>query len=708
MAAIALSGLTCAQKTDEFAWLKKVRTDHPRMFINKEILTQVRERAAGPERELFVKLKAEIDENIAANKDIGYQVYEGVLPTTMLVYYVTGDKKYLDRSRQLFKDGTEYVAECFQKKKVVSWFSFARIGLYMGYDWLYDQLTPDERKKYGCLLMQNVLDMQEPAKESDRIDGENYYGFPEGGFYGTQNLFWYAGLAFYKDGINDRRAEEFLKKGYADHLTVMEFRKKVAGTDGGLGAIVMGYVFGAYPRAEWNFYHTWASGVGENIAPRWDHLALLPNWLVWNIIPGHVLRQFSSGDAHHETNGMELDLLHLRQIVHFYGASHPRYAALAKFLADLAPQKSFETYFWAGLYPFLLESDTSAVQAQGPDSTWPHARFFPVLGQVFMRSGFGPDDTYCLFTAGAEKAGHKHFDENNFEIYKKGYLAMDTGTRDHGAHTTEYYSRTIAHNCILIKKEPREGMPHHWGNRPRLNDGGQNSAPGASLRAFETNDNHTYLVSDATTAYDTAKATQVVRQFLFVYPDHFIILDRVTSTDKNYPKTWLLHTQNEPQIHGEIFSAVEGDGRIFCRTLLPVQAVIKKVGGLDQDFMVEGKNFPVEKDFYAGMLKRSGNELPLVGHWRMEVAPPAAQESDVFLHVIQVGAKELQAMDGTKLEEDGPEYRLTITRPDRTVMVRFDKNDMLKGGIIVKKGETVLMEKEFSRDVQKQTGIAGK
>jgi hypothetical protein len=36
-------------------------------------------------------------------------------------------------------------------------------------------------------------------------------------------------------------------------------------------------VFGAYPWSEQNFFYTWLSATGENIAPDWPHGAWLAN-----------------------------------------------------------------------------------------------------------------------------------------------------------------------------------------------------------------------------------------------------------------------------------------------------------------------------------------------------------------------------------------------------------------------------------------------
>jgi heparin/heparan-sulfate lyase len=80
------------------------------------------------------------------------------------------------------------------------------------------------------------------------------------------------------------------------------------------------------------------------------------------------------------------------------------------------------------------------------------ARHFPNMGQIFMRSRSGKDDTYALFSSGGILIQHRHYDNNNFVIFKRGYLAMDTGTRpEPGLHLPFYFARTVAHNCITVK-----------------------------------------------------------------------------------------------------------------------------------------------------------------------------------------------------------------------------------------------------------------
>jgi len=59
--------------------------------------------------------------------------------------------------------------------------------------------------------------------------------------------------------------------------------------------------------------------------------------------------------------------------------------------------------------PFLLGRLEDSPEPLAP-TRLPHARHFETMGQVFMRSGTGADDTYCLFTCGGVLRQHRHYD----------------------------------------------------------------------------------------------------------------------------------------------------------------------------------------------------------------------------------------------------------------------------------------------------------
>ncbi len=92
-----------------------------------------------------------------------------------------------------------------------------------------------------------------------------------------------------------------------------------------------------------------------------------------------------------------------------------------------------------------------------------------------MRDGWGPDSTWIEFTAGPYTSKHQHLDQNQFTIYHRGYLAIDSAadyTETESPNYLNYYRRTIAHNTMLVYKQ---GEPFFWAENlwPAANDGGQ-------------------------------------------------------------------------------------------------------------------------------------------------------------------------------------------------------------------------------------------
>ena len=322
---------------------------------------------------------------------------------------------------------------------------------------------------------------------------------------------------------------------------------------------------------------------------------------------------------------------------------------------------------------------------QGATPSGKGAVYFEGTGEVIMRSGTGENDTYALFVSGGKTSYHKHFDNNHFTIYKKGYRALDTGTRpEPGWHLSHYYARTVAHNCVTIRM-PNEKMPEYWGGgastenkfEPIPNDGGQNNILGSVLKEKRITDDYVYLASDATKSYNSQKASLVVREFIYFYPDLFVVFDRVTSTDKNYPKTWLIHTINEPVMKGSReFSETSDGGKMICRTLFPANATLTKIGGSGKDFWSDGRNWPLPKltpqDYGYNMNLPPANH-PQLGHWRIEVSPQTASKEDLFMHIIQVGDTALPDLPRTETFENTAQIGVRFTYQGKRYILTFDK-----------------------------------
>jgi heparin/heparan-sulfate lyase len=552
-------------------------------------------------------------------------------------------------------------------------------------------------------------------KARPTIYRENMSGYNTG-FYGVKNCQWFIGCTAFGTGIEKEKVNEWLLWGQNENMKLLEHRRTACGDDGGGASATLGYVLGAYPWAEQNFFYTWLSSIGENIAPDWPHSAWLANYVIWNWIEsdGEPL-EFGYGDRPHTRNAIPTSQLytHMVNIRHLYSRQRPKEAALARHVQQLVPRKRYSSSWF--IYPFLLTSKDNAPQAFVPDSL-PKARHFENMGQIIMRSGTGHDDTYCMFSCGGILAQHRHYDALNFVIYNKGFLALDSGTRykefDNGEHLANYYAQTVAHNCVVIHQDG-EPPARYWGGTVVGNHGGQHRQLGSVVKAFETNDDYVYVAGDSTACYQHGlvkrtgqpdlgeKCELVTRQIVFLIPNHFVIFDRVVSTDANYRKDWLLHTAYKPQIHGKTIKADHGKGRMLCRTILPRDAVLRSVGGPGREFWAAGKNWDIVRD---GLTDKS---LALMGQWRLEVTPGDERKEDIFLHVIQVGGKELEQMDQVKLIEKDGRYAVTVQSGKQKWDVVFNSKGSL-GGHISRSGQDRRISRNLTTEVQKQVGIAAR
>ena len=182
---------------------------------------------------------------------------------------------------------------------------------------------------------------------------------------------------------------------------------------------------------------------------------------------------------------------------------------------------------------------------------------------------------------------------------------------------------------------------------------------------------YVYLASDATACYSSSKASQVVREFIWCKPDVFVICDRVVSKNASYPKTWLYHTAAEPSISGKEFSEVSQGGKSICRTLLPENAVIEKIGGPGKQFWSDGRNWPIPADRSSAI---PPDDWPVLGQWRVEVKPGSEVLSDTFLHIIQVGGESLSSLPATTQYSDASKFGVRFSYLGKSFDLAFDKS----------------------------------
>ncbi|MBI3947846.1 MAG: heparinase II/III family protein, partial [Armatimonadetes bacterium] len=531
---------------DAIAVMPRLRPDHPRLFFNADTWPAVRDRALGPERERFDRMKEEVE--AIAPDEIHPNDWGILLMKAAFVYRITRDPGLLEKVKRMHRATVEH----YLRREHDRFHAYSRVGTVAALDWVWNDLTTEERRALALPLLRYAYTLYAEDCFLNRVHGDRWYY--------QQNMWWYTGVTLLDDAwddLNYGRALLLLGQGYRDNARTFALATERAGDDDAWH-LNLEYTFAEIPNILWAFVHTWQSATGADIPGAWLSVAS-PDYVLRNVlgVTRSGVRHFGySRSWGLGTLGCALLYDHLAHFIHLFRPSHPHHAAIAGHLRGVIVEASRNSSGAYPVNPFLVTGLETAPPPGVPQGL-PVARHFENIGLVLMSSGFGPEDTYALLAVGGGQLTSEHYDATHFALYKRGYLALDTGVRHNNVseHVDNYWTQTVAHNAVLIRM-PGEALKDYFGKPITANSGGQNRFNGAAKPlAFETGPHFSYAATDATATYQPEKCAQMVRQFLYLNPDHFVVFDRVTAKNAEYPKTWLLHTANEPLVAGREFRA---------------------------------------------------------------------------------------------------------------------------------------------------------
>jgi hypothetical protein len=369
----------------------------------------------------------------------------------------------------------------------------------------------------------------------------------------------------------------------------------------------------------------------------------------------------------------------------------------------------------------------------------PYARFFPGGKEAVMRTSFRPESTCVGFTAknAYTMTSHSDFDVNTFMIYKQGNLAPDSGVYDayQGQHNyLNYQKNTTAHNNILIidtlkPDDPRKlarsvdpGGVELVSKRAfgAVNSKGPKDAFLHDSRAhwtqildFKTTKDYDYIIGEAAKAY-SSRLNEYIRHLVFIRKRdsaYIIVFDRIDAKNGDFIKKWLLHLVSEPQMNGKLLRAkVPGHYEIFDsdllvaanafntaklynKTFLPKHRTISKIGGEGFEFWIEGskpRNIDIKKEVKGYIEQNTGGPWQEIGTWRIEVTALDKKERDYFLNVLYAtDINDTLNPDNISMKEDDDSVEVFIKDEALgDVRVRMTKIGKPEVAVIIKeKGE---------------------
>ena len=611
----------------------QVKAAHPRLFI--EDVQELAQRCDGPLAEDYHLVKQRVDDAVRRG-GIQFISNQWSIPEDLMNCGIA----YLVE-RQRGRDASPYADVIIKQWGDGTLISNPR-GSHFGYhaiayDWIYDALTPEQRVRFGDALGTWLRFFTNEPRillkwghwEYNQTWGPIHLNIMNCRDALTQKLF----IALAISGASTRHEAD--AKSFLDSWAERVPAECVPAFNRMGGVWSESYGHGAYgpvtviPYA----FHAWHTATGidlfKQIEP-WGYPVEEPRWVAFTMMP-HNERTAWIDDGNGSRPGA------------FARAAPMLRDSLSQWFSDRGRDWLRERWQRVACYD-------PSIPATAPDSL-PLGYLFGGAGHVYMRSVWNdPNATWAFFGCGPQFAGHARDDEGHFLICKRGSLVSRQGGQGH--NDSDYYAGgTLIFNIVTIF-DPNEKFRRDKNNE---NDGGllrhvyeSNGLPRERGRiiAFEHNTDYTYAAADITKSYNTAKAREVTRQFLYLRGEreYFVVFDRVEATRPDFVRHFFLHVPDKPERQGDFLtwlSLPEADGdrqvlshgrsRMFLHTLLPQKAETVLRGGPDQ----EAWGHPLEPTAqYNHMTER--RLRPPVCPWRIEVADPQSSSRTLFLHVFEV------------------------------------------------------------------------
>jgi hypothetical protein len=612
----------------------RIKTTHPRLLI--EDVRAMARNSQGPLAEDYRVVKERADAAVKRG-DIQYLTNPWAIPEDLmncgLAFLVEREagrehRKYADVIVKQWGDG-----------RLIANPQGSHFGYHaLAYDWIFDALTPEQRVRYGEALggwLRYYTDKPEILLKNGHWEYNQTWGPIHLNVMNcrdalTQKLL----IALAISGANTKHeadAKTFLDSWHrrvpAECLRAFDRMGGVWSESyghGGYGPVtVIPYAFQA-----------WRSATGidyfKQLKP-WGYPVESPRWVAYTMMP-HNERSAWIDDGD--------------------GAKPSAFARAAPMLRDgLSQWFSERGRDWLRERWQLVACGDPSIKVQPPGSL-PLGYLFPGAGHVYMRSAWNdPNATWAFFGCGPQFAGHSRDDEGHFLISKQGALVSRQGGQGH--NDSDYYAGgSLIYNIVTIfdpaEKFRRDKANENDGGLVRhVYEGGPWPRQRGRIVAFEHNERYTYAAADITQGYNSNKAAEVTRQFLYLRGERefFVVFDRVEAKQPEFRRHFFLHLPTQPTINDRVptwLGLPEADGdktvlsqgrsRMFLHSLLPANAQVIARGGDGKDAW----GHPLEPTAQYNHLNPERLKPPICP-WRIEVADPANNtRRTLFLHVFEV------------------------------------------------------------------------
>ena len=594
----------------------------PRILVSDSATLERLRKQLDQDAPSAVRFKDLVDRQMRGAKAYGFEPWHAALMGRM-----TEDEKYcryaVERTESMVADEETLIRA--GKRANAAHDSYLYVGGKIGnlslvYDWCRGLMTGEQRTRWTNYANQAVWNVW---NYKDARWGNVSYPWSGWSVNNPSNNYYYSflratmllGLATHGENPQAQAWLDTFRTAKIENQLIPIFLRDLAG-----GGSREGTGYGTAMAKLFVLYDWWEKSTGERLADRTPHAKASLAYMMHSIVPT-LDRLAPTGDHSRDSSAALFDYHreYLQVLMRLYPNEALSGAARTLLAQSSVPRMRSGFMFYSD---FLYDDTDIAAQ---PLSSLSPAYWGSGTGQLAMRSAWTKDAAYANFICGPYTESHAHRDQGSFVLYKGAWLAFDANL----VSRSGIQQAEANHNLVRIE---------------------QNGAP--VTQAYGTSCEMAALADTPAYAYGLARITpsykgkaavvRSEREFLFIKPATFVVLDRVQTSGTGIRRIWTLNLPQAPSVSGERLTMANGASRLDVIRLAPA--------GLATQVLAWPS---VNADYNSG--------------YRVDVAD-ANGDSSVFLNVIGADGAVLDAIRDDASGQTGA--RITLA-DGRIATVRF-------------------------------------
>lgn len=532
---------------------KKVDTNHPRLWMTSDRLAEFKKAVtADPNHcswsNFYEKSVLPWMDRDVMSEPKGYPNHQRTAPIWRQTYIelqehwyairhlaiggvVTDDAKMTARAKEWLLEAASWDPMGVTSRAYTDeWAYRVCNALAWGYDWLYHELSDEERDLVRSALLERTRDIAEHAIQNAKI---HLFPYDSHAVRSVSLSIVPSCIALLGDDEDDE------VRGWLDYC--IEFLMTVyspwGDNDGGWAEgtnywmMGVAYLIDAANRLK--------SYIGIDLYKR-PFLQNTGDFPLYCKAPNTRRATFGDDSTQGDLPGIKTGL-NMRQLAGATGKGEYQWYAEENLRTNPGTEMAFYNWGWwdTNFDELVFQTDFPEIEAAKPQDGLRH---FKGIGWVGVQHAMDDPDNHIQFVFKSSRFGsvsHSHGDQNSFCMAAYGEdMAIQSGyyVAFNSSMHRNWRRQTRSKNAILINGKGQYAEK----------DKAKALAATGQIKAAEEREDHIYICGDATAAYQSLspEVTCAEREIYFVRGSYFVIVDKVDA-DKPVTIDWLLHANNK-------------------------------------------------------------------------------------------------------------------------------------------------------------------